>query len=64
MKLCFSCYYLQVFSHFVFGFPPHWEACAEKFLGQGFATEDVSKGNLGSLQVVHELGSNTKFQFV
>lgn len=53
---------IQVFSHFMFGFPPHWEAYEEKCFGKElitgtalFCDYDKSAADPECMLVIYEL---------
>ncbi|KAL7248312.1 hypothetical protein ACSBR2_003095 [Camellia fascicularis] len=51
----------EVFNHFVFGFPPHWEEYAEKCLGEAFSNEDVSRSTSDHDKLSTDSGSIADF---
>ncbi|XAR68964.1 hypothetical protein NMG60_11000390 [Bertholletia excelsa] len=52
---------LEVFKHFVFGFPAYWEEYAHKWLGGGISNQDVSRSALGSDQLSVDSGGVNYF---
>ncbi|KAJ7972535.1 hypothetical protein O6P43_010407 [Quillaja saponaria] len=48
----------EIFDHFVFGFPPHWECCAVNCYDKEFGTGSVSRKNADSNGLAKDPGSN------
>lgn len=56
LKFMFSFSCRQVFNHFLFGFPPHWEEYAEKCFEGGSTSGFVPRSNPGVVSIsTHDL---------